>query len=57
MTVGSILPPLKYHGAANGKFVLYSVGWNEKDDGGVIATDKDGHLNRLQGDWVLEYPD
>jgi hypothetical protein len=49
--------PLKYHRTANGKFVLYSVGWNEKDDGGVVATDKDGRQNRLQGDWVLEYPD
>jgi hypothetical protein len=49
--------PLHYRRDANGKFVLYSVGWNEKDDGGVIALDKDGHLDRLRGDWVLEYPD
>jgi hypothetical protein len=38
--------PLKYHRTADGQFVLYSVGWNEKDDGGVpskTATD---------GDWV-----
>ena len=27
--------PLKYHRTADGQFVLYSVGWNEKDDGGV----------------------
>jgi hypothetical protein len=27
--------PLKYHRTAEGKFVLYSVGWNGKDDGGV----------------------
>jgi hypothetical protein len=49
--------PLKYRRTASGKFVLYSVGWNEKDDGGVTATDKDGHQDRLHGDWVLEYPD
>ena len=42
---------------ANGKFVLYSVGWNEKDDGGVIATNKDGNPDRNHGDWVFEYPD
>jgi hypothetical protein len=49
--------PLKYRRTDNGKFVLYSVGWNEKDDGGVTATDKDGRPDRMRGDWVLEYPD
>jgi Tfp pilus assembly protein PilE len=49
--------PLKYRRTANGKFVLYSVGWNGKDDGGVTATDKEGRLDRQRGDWVLEYPD
>ena len=45
--------PLKYQRTAEGSFKLYSIGWNEKDDGGVagkaiawqIATD---------GDWVWE---
>ncbi len=49
--------PLKYRRTASGKFVLYSVGWNEKDDGGVTALGKDGHLDRNHGDWALEYPD
>ena len=48
--------PLKYRLNADGKFVLYSIGWNEKDDGGVTATNKDGGTDRLRGDWVLEYP-
>jgi hypothetical protein len=48
--------PLKYRRKADGKFVLYSVGWNETDDGGVTATTKDGNPDRLRGDWVLEYP-
>lgn len=26
--------PLKYQRSSNGNFLLYSVGWNEKDDGG-----------------------
>ena len=34
--------PLKYHRAANGGFVLYSVGWNEKDDGGSAGPDECG---------------
>ena len=49
--------PLKYRLTPGGKFVLYSVGWNEKDDGGVTATNQYGNPDRLQGDWVLEYPD
>ena len=34
--------PLKYHRTADGQFVLYSVGWNEKDDGGVAGKTADG---------------
>ena len=38
--------PLKYRRTADGQFVLYSIGWNEKDDGGVPGkTD-------TEGDWV-----
>src|SRR6266404_116109 len=36
----------KYRPTADGAFVLYSVGWNEKDDGGVSAS------NPADGDWV-----
>jgi hypothetical protein len=48
--------PLKYRRTSNGRFILYSVGWNEKDDGGVIATKKDKSQDILQGDWVWQYP-
>ncbi len=45
--------PYKYRLTDDGRFVLYSVGWDEKDDGGVpgkrLFDDK-------QGDWVWEYP-
>src|SRR5262249_41504111 len=34
--------PLHYRRTEGGNFVLYSVGWNEKDDGGKIGTKKDG---------------
>ncbi|MFZ2640036.1 MAG: hypothetical protein WA117_03535 [Verrucomicrobiia bacterium] len=43
--------PLKYRRDGDG-FVLYSVGWNEKDDGGVPAAKGDDS----QGDWVWQCP-
>ncbi|MEK7686426.1 MAG: hypothetical protein AAB466_13505, partial [Verrucomicrobiota bacterium] len=48
--------PYKYRRADRGQFVLYSVGWNEKDDGGTVALQKDGSLDLKNGDWVWEYP-
>jgi hypothetical protein len=50
--------PLKYRRTDGGKFFLYSVGWNETDDGGVIATTpgKPYLQERAQGDWVWQYP-
>ena len=51
--------PLKYRRTDNGRFILYSVGWNEKDDGGVVAITK-GNPPRQdtdQGDWVWQYPE
>jgi len=46
--------PLHYHRSDDGKFVLYSIGWNETDDGGRVDTahHADGHDNREYGDWV-----
>ena len=37
----------------NGKFVLYSVGWNEKDDGGVPGKEL---FDPKDGDWVWQFP-
>jgi hypothetical protein len=52
--------PLKYRRAGDGQFVLYSVGWNETDDGGVVALDgpfgKSGNVDNRKGDWVWRYP-
>ncbi len=48
--------PYKYRRTDSGQFVLYSVGWNEKDDGGTVALQKDGSLDLKNGDWVWEYP-
>jgi len=38
--------PLRYLRAPDGSYVLYSVGWNESDDGGVPGKES------LEGDWV-----
>ena len=50
--------PLKYRREAGGQFVLYSVGWNEKDDGGVVIFKKgsSSEVDINQGDWVWRYP-
>jgi hypothetical protein len=42
----------KYRLKADGRFVLYSVGWDEKDDGGVPGKTL---FDDKQGDWVWEY--
>jgi hypothetical protein len=44
--------PLKYRREADGAFVLYSVGWNEKDDDGEAAFNQDGSVDIQNGDWV-----
>jgi hypothetical protein len=49
--------PLKYRHEADGQFALYSVGWNEKDDGGVTFIPKNGTQPKFEeGDWVWKYP-
>jgi hypothetical protein len=45
--------PYKYRLTAGGQFVLYSVGWNEKDDGGVPGRNL---FDEKEGDWVWRYP-
>lgn len=39
--------PLHYRRTDDGKFLLYSVGWNETDNGG-----QDGGTDFTKGDWV-----
>jgi hypothetical protein len=45
--------PYTYRRTDDGRFVLYSVGWDEKDDGGVAGKTL---FDEKQGDWVWEYP-
>ncbi|MDB6038904.1 MAG: hypothetical protein JWM99_2745 [Verrucomicrobiales bacterium] len=45
--------PLKYRRLDESRFTLYSVGWNEVDDGGVIATNGAAKTaDPTHGDWV-----
>jgi hypothetical protein len=48
--------PLKYRLTNDGRFLLYSVGWNETDDGGMPGlTERMKKLDRTTGDWVWSY--
>jgi hypothetical protein len=44
--------PLHYRRTDDGRFLLYSVGWNETDDGGHLAVSKAGRREIDKGDWV-----
>jgi hypothetical protein len=44
--------PLKYGRTADGSFLLYSVGWNETDDGGKAVSNPARPSTLLLGDWV-----
>jgi hypothetical protein len=46
--------PLRYRRTADGRFVLYSIGWDEIDDGGTV--DKQTHTWGRTGDWAWSYP-
>jgi hypothetical protein len=50
--------PLKYRRTSDGRFVLYSVGWNETDDGGEIGltSGRTPRQDLERGDWVWQYP-
>ena len=45
--------PYKYRLTKDGQFILYSVGWNEKDDGGIPGKTL---FDEQEGDWVWQYP-
>ena len=50
--------PYHYHLRADGTFLLYSVGWNQKDDGGKRAMKQDNPnaQDYTQGDWPWPMP-
>jgi hypothetical protein len=52
--------PLHYRRVANGSFALYSVGWNEKDDGGQffqMSKYGDREEDFATGNWVWPAPE
>jgi len=50
--------PLRYRQSEDGGYVLYSIGWNQVDDGGSVAMTKgkNPRVDPIQGDWVWRYP-
>lgn len=44
--------PFIYRRTQEGSFLLYSVGWDEKDDGGKIVSTKGQLKHQTFGDWV-----
>ncbi len=60
--------PLRYHRDPNGGYVVYSIGWNQADDGGQVFWDKaqsadaerlrnkEPRLDFTKGDWVWLMP-
>ena len=48
--------PLHYRPTSGGRFLLYSAGWNGKDDGGIVGTNQFGRSDPKNGDWVWKYP-
>jgi hypothetical protein len=48
--------PLKYRRSDGGHFVLYSVGWNQTDEGGTVVFGKSKNIRTEEGDWVWQYP-
>ena len=48
--------PMKYRRTDDGQYILYSIGWNETDDGG-LDTQSRGKASDLEtGDWVWRLP-
>ena len=50
--------PLKYHRSKDDQFILYSIGWDQTDDGGKVATKPKDTTDpeKEKGDWVWQYP-
>jgi hypothetical protein len=44
--------PMNYGRKDEQTFLLYSIGWNETDDGGITVRKKDGKEDSEAGDWV-----
>jgi len=47
--------PLHYARTSDGRYRIYSIGWDGVDGGGVISIKKNGAVDRFVGDWVWQY--
>ena len=53
--------PMRYRRTADGRYLLYGIGWNGRDDGGTVAwkpgasAEYPARLNDEDGDWVWQY--
>jgi hypothetical protein len=47
--------PLNFQLRPDGQYVLYSIGWNEKDDGGIPGSKDPFKFELEKGDWVWPY--
>ena len=46
--------PLCYRLSPDGGFRLWSAGWNERDEGGLVKRTTRGGISIVEGDWVWE---
>jgi hypothetical protein len=50
--------PTRFRRHPDGTWLIYSIGWNLKDDGGTIPTHREGsEVNQTDGDWVWRITD
>jgi len=47
---------MRYRRLEDGRFVLYSVGWDGQDDGGLREDARQLNQQKPSGDWVWQYP-
>jgi hypothetical protein len=48
--------PMRYQLTADGRYRLYSIGWNARDDGGRVAwAHNSQRVDDKSGDWVWQY--
>jgi hypothetical protein len=50
--------PLRYRKNSDGSYILYSIGWNQADDRGIVVLGKGSSpgVDPNKGDWVWRYP-
>lgn len=51
--------PMRYRTTPQGRYVIYSIGWNQADDGGLVPDLKELQTRSdraAEGDWVWSYP-